>query len=121
MIIILPGKTANMKMLTKICLLLVLMLCCCGASPCWVKHQPTYISPIVPQAYTVYGYQLGYVPYIVQERRLVPVIENRIEYKPVVSQFFMNYNHYYFATPQYYVYPYYPYGVHSNGWSGYNY
>ncbi len=104
----------NILLTGLVCLVL---LCCTGAGPCWLKyHQglvPAYPAPVVYVQPNV-AYHTQYAPYLVQERRWVPVVENRVEYRPVVSQFFLNYSHYY-VTPSYnYAYPY-------NGWVGYNY
>ena len=106
----------NMKSFYSTLLVLILVVCCCGAGPCWIKHQQQHLIPIVvaPPVYGIYGYQYQYVPVVVQERRLVPVVENRVEYRPVVGQFFMNYSHYY-SVPNYGGnYQYYP-------WAGYGY
>jgi hypothetical protein len=93
--------------------LFLLLFCTMGAGPCWIKHNPTIIpAPVVVyQPYVVYGYQ--YVSVVVQQQRLVPVVENRVEYRPVVGQFFMNYSHYY-SYPQ-------NYGYYYNNWNQYNY
>ena len=99
-----------MKNIAKIGCLVLVVFCCAGAGPCWLKHQ----QPVVVQNPMVYGYQYQYVPVIVQERAFVPVVETRVEYRPVVSQFFLNYSHYYVAPSYNYVYTY-------GGWVRYNY
>ena len=101
------------KYIPILCLLIV--VCCCGASPCWNKHTQ-YITPapVVGSSYFVYGYQNQYVPVVVQERVLVPMVENKVLYLPVVGQFYMNYGHYYVMPSYYRNDQYYP-------WLRYNY
>jgi hypothetical protein len=57
---------------------------------------------------------VAYAPFLVQERRLVPIVENRIIYRPVGS--------YYYNTYHYYPYvPTYEYRYYNDPWNGYNY
>lgn len=89
-----------MKKISSLFLVLVLMICCTGAGPCWLKQQYVPTPIFVPQQYMVYGYQYQYVPVIVQERVFVPIVQPRVEYLPAVGQFYMNYGHYY-VVPSY--------------------
>lgn len=80
-----------------------------------VIYSPYY----VPYGYyNTYYYQQPVVPVVVQTNRLIPVVENRVEYRPV-NGYYMNYSHYY-TYPTYVNYNnsyYNPYHV----WSYYNY
>lgn len=112
-----------MKLLTTSLFSLLVIFCCCGAGPlCPKTYAPQYVyysNPVVYgypyyTGYNVYSYQYSY-PVVVSQSYPVPLYPNRIEYRPAVNQYFMNYSHYY-AVPQYYP-QYNPYHV----WSYYNY
>jgi hypothetical protein len=103
-----------MKNLTRF-LILGILFCCMGACPCWMKSQPVYGStPIVHVVPTVVYQPITlYQPIVVQETRLVPVVENRVVYRPINS-YYLNHRHYYQSAP-------YGYYDRYDPWVGYNY
>lgn len=111
-------------MKTSYVILLVLLsyfFCAEGYAQNWCFNQRVnsvvYSPYYVPYGYyNTYYYNQPLVPIVVQTNRLVPVVENRVEYRPV-GGYYMNYSHYY-NYPVYYGQPNYnPYHV----WSYYNY
>lgn len=98
-------------------LILGILSCCMGACPCWMKNQPVYAStPIVSVVPTaVYQPITLYQPIVVQQTRLVPIVENKVVYRPINS-YYMNYGHYYQTVPYEYYRQYDP-----DPWVGYNY
>jgi hypothetical protein len=66
--------------------------------------------PVIQQVRTVQ-------PVVVQNVRLVPVVENRIEYRTIDS-YYLNYSHYYYQ-PQFA--PSYHYNYYADPWIPYNY
>ena len=56
-------------------------------------------------------------PVVVQQTRLVPVVESRLEYRTIDS-YYLNYSHYYYQ-PQFI--PTYQYRYYADPWIGYNY
>ncbi len=97
-------------------LILGMLFCCMGACPCWVKSQPVYAStPMVSVVPTVVHQPITlYQPIVVQETRLVPVVENKVVYRPINS-YYLNYGPYYQNAP----YGYYQYDP--DPWVRYNY
>jgi hypothetical protein len=95
----------------------MLLLCCCGANWC---HKPAQQYQVIPQPVVVYSghptyynyYGHYYSPIVTQNVRMVPVVENTIQYRPITV---------YYGTQV--VYPidrydiYYPYGY--NNWINY--
>lgn len=97
-------------------LILGILICCMGACPCWMKSQPVYAStPVVSVVPTVVYQPITlYQPIVVQETRLVPVVENKVVYRPINS-YYLNYGNYYYQNAPYgHYYQYDP-------WVGYNY
>lgn len=102
----------------KYALLLLLMVCCCGAN--WCQHKNAQQYQVIPQQNVIYSghatyygyYGYYYSPVVTQNVRMVPIVENRIEYRPVGV---------YYGSQI--VYPidrydiYYPYGF--NNWINY--
>ena len=86
-----------------------------GACPCWVKSQSVYgVMPVVKVVPTpVYQPITLYQPIVVQETRLIPIVENKVVYRPINS-YYLNYEYYYQNTPYGYYYQYDP-------WTTYNY
>lgn len=107
--------------------ILVLLSCFYGSQSfaqglCFHKRVNNYVyvpyyAPVATYSYnSYYYYQQPLVPVVVQNYRLVPIVENRVEYRPAVGQHFMNYSHYYY-NPVYYNNNNYFY----NSWHHYNY
>jgi hypothetical protein len=67
-------------------------------------------APVVQQVRTLQ-------PVVVQQTRLVPVVETRLEYRTIDS-YYLNYRHYYYQ-PQFV--PMYQYNYYADPWQGYNY
>jgi hypothetical protein len=99
----------------KTLIVCLILFCGMGASPCWTKHHGVYQQPYVVNVIPTVVTQpiMLYQPVVVQERRWVPVVENRVEYRPVNS-YYLNYGHYY---------QYAPYGYYNqyDPWVRYNY
>lgn len=116
-----------MKLLTTSLFCLLVMFCCCGAGfLCPKTHAPQYVYYTNPVVYG-YPYYTGYnytyyqysYPTVTSQSYVVPYYPSRIEYRPVINQYYMNYGHYY-SYPTYVNYNnsyYNPYYV----WSYYNY
>ena len=80
-----------------------------------MKSQPVYAStPVVTVVPTVVYQPITlYQPIVVQEIRMVPIVENKVVYRPINS-YYMNHGHYYKSIPYGYYNQYDP-------WVGYNY
>jgi|688.fasta_scaffold11624_16 hypothetical protein len=99
--------------------LLLMMFCLCNNdcfAGCWHRSyanvpvaQNVIPLPVVQQQPLVF-----YAPLVVQERRWVPVVENRVIYRPVDS-YYLNTLHYYPSVPTY------GYQYYNDPWNGYNY
>lgn len=99
-----------MKLLSGL-ICVVVLFCSMGAGPCWLKNN--YQPPVPATPYGVV-YQPYYGPVIVQETRYVPVVENRVEYRPIAIV----------PQPVAIGWNYYPmpvYGYYNNQWIRYNY
>lgn len=73
--------------------------------PQYVTYYPAYQVNLVPNSYNyVYVPYYTYVPTIVQENRVVSIVENRLSYVPVVTG-----------------YGYYPVNNYYNPWATYRY
>lgn len=77
-------------------LILATLFCCMGACPCGVRNQPVYASAprvsVVPTV--IYQPITLYQPIVVQETRMVPVVENKVVYRSINS-YYLNYGPYY--------------------------
>ena len=93
-------------------LICAVLVCCMGANP-YCRNNYTYyqyVPTVVSQPITLYQ------PIVEQRVRLVPVVENRLYYRPVES-YYLNYGHYY----QQIQFPQYQYGYNYDPWMPYNY
>jgi hypothetical protein len=98
-------------------LICAVLVCGMGAGPCWVKSQPVYAStPIVSVVPTVVYQPITlYQPMVVRETRLVPIVENKVVYRPINS-YYLNHGNYYQYVPYAYYNQYDP-----DPWVRYNY
>lgn len=105
--------------------LLVLISCLSSSESfaqgwCFHRRVENYVyvpyAPVNGYSYNSYYYQQPLVPVVVQNYHWVPVVQNRVEYRPVITPYFMNYSHYY-NRPLYYNQNNYNYHT----WNNYNY
>lgn len=105
-----------MKNIINCLALIVVVLCCAGAGPCWKHHNNVVVSPVyVAQPNYVVSYVplVEYRPVVVQSFEWVPVVQNRVVYGVVNKDYWTNNTFYY--VPSYVTsYPY-------NPWATYNY
>jgi len=81
---------------------------------CFDRHQS---YPVVVQPFPVVQQVRVVQPVVVQQMRMVPVVESRLEYRALDS-YYLNYGHYYYQ-PQFV--PNYNYRYVADPWQGYNY
>ena len=93
-------------------LICAVLVCCMGANPYCRNNYPyyEYVPTVVSQPITLYQ------PIVEQRVRLVPVVENRLYYRPV-ELYYLNHGHYY----QQIQFPQYQYGYNYDPWVPYNY
>lgn len=93
-------------------ILFLVLLSCVFGSQCYAQgwcfnryanNHVYYPYPYIPPVnYNVnINYPTYYVPVLVQQRTYVPVVHQRVEYRPMPGPYFLNYSHYY-SVPQYY-------------------
>lgn len=99
-----------MKMMAGILFFSLIMNSCFAG--CFDRPQPVVVVNQSQQQYVLQ-------PVVVQQTRMVPVVETRLEYRPVAS-YYLNYSYYY---PQLQYVPQYQYGYRYviDPWQGYNY
>lgn len=84
---------------------------------CWhrnINNNVTVVQNVLPLPVVQQQPLVVYAPLVVQERRWVPVVENRVIYRPVDS-YYLNTLYYYQPVPTY------GYQYYNDPWNGYNY
>jgi hypothetical protein len=92
-------------------LICAVLVCGMGANPYCRNNYPyyEYVPTVVYQPITLYQ------PMVVRETRLVPIVENKVVYRPINS-YYLNHGNYYQYVPYAYYNQYDP-----DPWVRYNY